>query len=197
MEPSERERRDRIAGHVRQILELLGVDAERDPEVVETPERVATLAFELTAGSGSPESVRVLPDERSGNGMVIARALPFHSLCAHHLLPFFGVAHIGYVPGEGVIGIGALGRILDHFSRRLQLQERLGEQVAEFLERDAGARGAIVVLEARQLCMEMRGGRKSGVIQSTAARGVLVEGPLRREFFDRVQWAQTHGGIDG
>jgi GTP cyclohydrolase I len=182
----ENERRRLLAGHVREILELLGVDPGADPEVVGTPERVAELAGELTSGLHDDPEVTVLPDTASGQGLVIAIDLPFHSLCAHHLLPFFGRAQVGYVPGAGVVGVGALGRILDHFARRPQLQERLGEQVAAFLEREAGARGAIVVLEARQLCMEMRGGRKSGTIQSTAARGVLAEGPLRREFFDRV-----------
>jgi GTP cyclohydrolase I len=180
------ERRRRIAGHVRELLALLGVTPETDPEVAETPERVAELAADLTSGLTSPPQVAVLPDAEAGRGLVIARDLPFYSVCAHHLLPFFGVAHVGYLPFAGIVGVGTLGRILDHFARRPQLQERLGEQVAEVLEREAGARGAIVVLEARQLCMEMRGGRKTGRVQSTAARGALADGPLRREFFDRV-----------
>lgn len=175
-----------IAGHVRAILVLLGIDPASDPEVDGTPERVAELAMDLTSGHADPAPISVLPDASSGKGLVIVRDLPFHSVCAHHLLPFFGRAHIGYLPGRGVVGIGTIGRVLDHFARRPQLQERLGEQVAEYLEREAGAAGAIVVLEARQLCMEMRGGRKSGVVESTAARGVLSEGTLRREFFDRI-----------
>lgn len=186
VEIEETERLGRIAGHVRELLALLGVDPADDPEVAETPERVAELARELTAGLGSDPDVAILPDASAGKGLVIASGLEFHSLCAHHLLPFFGRAHVGYVPGDGVIGVGALGRVLDHFARRPQLQERLGEQVAEFLERAAGTRGVIVVLEARQLCMEMRGGRKRGTIASTAARGALAEGDLRREFFARI-----------
>lgn len=180
------DRLHRIAEHVREILLLLGVEATSDPEVDGTPERVAELAVDLVSGLADPDPIAVLPDSASGKGLVIVRDLPFHSICAHHLLPFFGRAHIGYVPGGGVVGIGTIGRVLDHCARRPQLQERLGEQVAEFLEREAGASGAIVVLEARQLCMEMRGGRKSGLVESTAARGVLSEGALRREFFDRV-----------
>ena len=191
MPTNDQPRRERIAEHVRAILDHLGVDPAADPEVAETPERVAALALELTTGLGADPSVAVLPDRSAGRGLVIARDLPFHSLCAHHLLPFFGRAHIGYLPGDGVVGIGALGRVLDHFASRLQLQERLGEQVADFLERTAGARGVIVFVEARQLCMEMRGGKKSGLIQSTASRGAMVDGDLRREFFGRVLSPRT------
>jgi GTP cyclohydrolase I len=180
------DRHHRIAGHVRAILELLGVEPSSDPEVDGTPERVAGLAVDLTSGLGDPEPFSFLPDSTSGRGLVIVRDLPFHSYCAHHLLPFFGRAHIGYVPGTGVVGIGTVGRWLDHFARRPQLQERLGEQVADHIERAAGAQGAIVVLEARQLCMEMRGGRKAGLVESTATRGILTEGAMRREFFDRI-----------
>lgn len=183
---TDRHRRDEIAAHVRSILLLAGIDVDGDPEIRETPDRVAELLLDLTSGQGSPERPTVLPDAASGRGLVIARSLPFHSLCAHHLLPFFGHAHIGYVPGSGVVGIGTLGRVLDHFARRPQLQERLGEQVAEYLEREAGASGVIVVLEARQLCMEMRGGKKPGLIASTAARGELSAGETRREFFLRI-----------
>lgn len=197
MTEHEADKRRRVAAHVRGLLALLGVDPESDPEVAETPERVAELAAELTVGlTAPPPSVSLLPDAEAGRGLVIAGDLAFHSLCAHHLLPFFGVAHIGYLPGAGVVGVGTLGRVLDHFARRPQLQERLGEQVAEFLEREAGARGAIVVLEARQLCMEMRGGRKAGRIQSTAARGLLAAGELRREFFDRAL-GPVRDGDDG
>ncbi len=192
---SDADRRPQIAAHVRAILDLAGVDTAADPEVAGTPERVADLVLELTAGLAEPEPVAVLPDTASGNGLVIVRDLAFHSLCAHHLLPFFGTAHIGYVPGAGVIGIGAVGRILDHFARRPQLQERLGERVADYLDRQAGAAGAIVVLEARQMCMEMRGGRKSGRVESTASRGVLVDGELRREFFDRIRTARAAGEL--
>ncbi len=193
----EEEKRRRVAAHVRELLALLGVDETTDVEVAGTPERVAELASELTSGlAAPPPALSILPDAEAGHGLVIARGMPFHSICAHHLLPFFGVAHVGYVPGDGVVGVGALGRVLDHFARRPQLQERLGEQVAEHLEREAGARGAIVVLEARQLCMEMRGGRKSGTIQSTAARGALATGELRREFFARAL-GSARDGDDG
>jgi GTP cyclohydrolase I len=185
-----------IAHHVGQIHRLAGVDAGVDPETEETPERVAELVLELTSCLGPPEGAAVLPDDAAGCGLVIVRDLPFHSICAHHLLPFFGRAHVGYLPGSGVVGIGTLGKVLDHYSRRPQLQERLGEQVAAYLEREAGARGAIVVIEARQLCMEMRGGRKPGMVQSTAARGELADGRLRQEFFARV-FTFDAGGVSG
>lgn len=184
-----------IAFHVEQIMRILGVDPDHDPEVAGTPDRVAALAVELTSGMCEPENLAVLADENAGSGLVIARNLPFHSLCAHHMLPFFGKAHIGYLPGSGVLGIGSLGRVLDHYARRFQLQERLGEQVAEFLVSKARTEGAIVVIEARQLCMEMRGGRKTGLIQSTAARGALEQGELRREFFLRLALSQGENNV--
>src|SRR5262245_10968966 len=129
------ERTGRIAGHVREILDLLGAGPETDPELVGTPERIATLALKLTAGAGSEPDVTVLPHNAAGSDLVIARDLPFHSVCVHHLLPFFGVAHVAYLPGDGILGVGSLGRALDHFARRLQLQERIGEQLADFLMR--------------------------------------------------------------
>lgn len=180
------DRLQRIAGHVQSILEIAGVDADADPEVNGTPDRVAELVVDLLSGIGDLPPLSLLPDATSGKGLVIVRDLSFYSICAHHLLPFFGTAHVGYVPGKGIVGIGTIGRVLDHFARRPQLQERLGEQIAEYLEREAGAAGAIVVIEARQMCMEMRGGKKSGIVASTAARGTLSDGALRREFFDRI-----------
>jgi GTP cyclohydrolase I len=175
-----------IAGHIGEVLRLLGLDPEVDPEIEGTPERVAVLARDLVSGLGAPPALEPLPHEGVGQGLLIARGVPFYSLCAHHLLPFFGAAHIGYVPRRRIVGIGAIARTLEHFSRRPQLQERLGEQVAEHLERETEAEGVIVVLEARQLCMEMRGERKRAVIETVAARGTLAEGDLRREFFDRL-----------
>lgn len=175
-----------IAHHVAAILGLLGLDPSADPELMGTPERVAQLAIEMTAGLREPPGIKPLAHPTTEHGLVVVRDIPFHSYCAHHLLPFFGLAHIGYVPGASIVGIGVPGRMLDHFAHRPQLQERLGEQVADFLVDELGALGVVVVIEARQLCLEMRGDRRRGVVETSAARGALVDGPVRREFFDRL-----------
>lgn len=186
MEENAGARAARIAEHVREILMLLGLDPLLDPEIAETPARVSRLTLELMSGLSDAPALEPLTHEGGLQGLLIVRDLPFYSLCAHHLLPFFGRAHIGYLPRRAIVGLGALVRVLEHFAKRPQLQERLGEQIAEHLERETGARGVIVVLEARQLCMEMRGERKTGWIETTAARGELAGGDLRREFFERL-----------
>jgi GTP cyclohydrolase IA len=189
--------RDRIAEHVAEIFRLLSLDPERDPELEGTPHRVADLALELASAALDLPVVQPLAHCGSEHGLVVVRDLRFQSYCAHHLLPFFGLAHIGYEPGETLPGIGVPGRILDHFSQRPQLQERLGEQVADYLFRELDALGVIVVIEARQLCVEMRGARRSASIETTAARGTLVSGDSRREFFDRLGARRGGGRDDG
>jgi GTP cyclohydrolase IA len=189
--------RDRIAEHVTEIFRLLSLDPDHDRELDGTPQRVAELALELNGANMVPPLVQPLAHGSSEHGLIAVRDLRFHSYCAHHLLPFFGHAHIGYEPGETIPGIGLPGRVLDYFSRRPQLQERLGEQVADFLFREIGARGVIVVIEARQLCVEMRGARRTATIETTAARGTLVSGESRREFFERLGAHRGGGRSDG
>ena len=128
----------------------------------------------LPFGSFTP--VTFPADPRGGPAdLVIVRDLPFHSLCVHHFVPFFGHAHIAYLPGERLMGISGFARLLDHHARRPQLQERLGAQLADDLERRLAPRGVAVILEARHLCMEMRGVRKTGLIETRALRGVLAD----------------------
>jgi GTP cyclohydrolase I len=105
---------------------------------------------------------------------VVVRDLPFHSLCVHHLVPFFGRAHIAYLPGDRIIGISGAARLLDHYARRVQLQERITRQIADHLERLVQPRGVAVMLEARHLCMEMRGIRKLGRVETRVVRGALA-----------------------
>lgn len=155
----------------------LGLDATREPELAGTPARVAGLYEEIFAGldlANEPD-LAVFPHEGGGSDLVVVRDLEFHSLCVHHFVPFFGRAHVAYLPGEQIVGISGPARLLDFYSRRPQLQERLTLQVAEHLERLVGARGVAVCLEARHLCMEMRGIRKSGNVQTRVRRGVLAE----------------------
>ncbi len=166
------------------LIAALGLDPASEPELAQTPERVADLYAEIFAGldpGAEPTPVtfpvaEVSPraGERSGD-LVTVRDLPFYSLCVHHFVPFFGRAHVAYLPGQRLIGLSGVARVLDFYARRPQLQERLTAQVADHLERLLSPRGLLVVLEGRHLCMEMRGVRKTGRFETRAARGLLAE----------------------
>ena len=150
-----------LAGLVEAQLRILGENPQRDG-LVRTPLRVAQAFFDLTSGyRQTPESVvnGALFDVRSDE-MVIVKDIDFYSLCEHHMLPFFGKCHIGYLPAEKVIGFSKLPRVVEVFARRLQVQERLTIEIAEAICRLTGARGVGVVMEADHLCMRMRGVEK-------------------------------------
>ena len=170
--------RPAVARAVADLIRALGLDPRAEPELRETPARVADLYAELLAGldpAALPELATFPHARGAGDELVIVRDLPFHSLCVHHLVPFFGHAHIAYLPGERIIGISGAARLLDHYARRPQLQERLTAQIADHLERQVAPRGVAVVLEARHLCMEMRGIRKPGLVETRVVRGALAE----------------------
>jgi GTP cyclohydrolase I len=179
--------RAQSARHVEALLQSLGADLH-DPELRGTPARVAEMLEDLLAGHDpeqAPELAAIAnPDDAAG--LVLVRGVRFYSLCAHHLLPFFGEAHVGYVPGDRLAGLGDLARVVDYFSRRLTLQERITAGVADYLERGLRARGVAVLLEARHLCLEMRGQRKSAAVETSAYRGLLAEAGRRLEFLERV-----------
>jgi len=145
-----------------------------DPEAVGTPGRVMAFLQEFAPPTGEPT---LEPLEAPGPDPVILRGLPFHSLCVHHLLPFFGTADIAYRPDRSIAGLGAIARSLRHFARQPQLQERLGAQLAGFLCDELGC-GVVVRLRARQMCMEMRGAESAGTVESLALRGPGAEGLL-------------------
>jgi GTP cyclohydrolase I len=166
-----------VARAVRELIQALGLDRAAEPELEDTPARVAELYRELFSGldpSRAPEPV-TFPHAGGRDEIVIVRDLPFHSLCLHHFVPFFGHAHIAYLPGSHIIGISGAARLLDFYARRPQLQERLTVQIADHLERLVAPRGVAVVLEARHLCMEMRGVRKFGLVETRIVRGALAE----------------------
>ena len=152
------------ASHLEAFLESLGVDVS-DPLLRETPARAAHLFAELLRGSdpAAEPGFTFLGNADPHAGLVLARDLSFYSLCAHHMLPFFGRAHIAYLPGTRLAGLGDLARSLDYHSRRLTLQERVAAGIADHLERGLEPRGVAVLLEARHLCLEMRGRRKRAV----------------------------------
>jgi GTP cyclohydrolase I len=171
--------RPAVTRAVAELIRALGLDEAADPELRDTPARVADLYAEVFSGldpAAIPE-LATFPHTRSASGdeLVMIRDLPFHSLCVHHLVPFFGHAHIAYLPAERIIGISGAARLLDHYARRPQLQERITTQIADHLERLVAPRGVAVVLEARHLCMEMRGIRKPGLVETRVVRGALAE----------------------
>ena len=159
------------------LIRALGLDPAAEPELAETPARVAALYAEMFAGL-DPErdpDLATFPASGAGDQLVVVRGLEFHSLCVHHFVPFFGRATIAYLPGDTLVGISGPARLLDFYSRRPQLQERLGSQIADHLERLVKPRGVAVILGARHLCMEMRGIRRRGTVETRLVRGALGE----------------------
>jgi GTP cyclohydrolase I len=171
---------DRAADVERAVTELiraLGLDPAAEPELRRTPARVAQLYAEVFGGldPAAEPDLETFPHPGGGDDLVVVRDMPFYSVCVHHLVPFFGHALVAYVPGEKIIGISGPARLVDFYGRRPQLQERMGNEIADHLERLLRPRGVAVVLEARHLCMEMRGIRKPGVVETRAVRGALAE----------------------
>ena len=180
------ERVARIATHVRGILNELGLDPQ-DPNLRETDVRVAKMYLEMFHGlnEGSAPKVTTFPNEERYGHLVMETKIPFYSMCAHHLVPFYGHAHIAYIPKDRILGLSKFSRILEFYAKRPQLQERLTEQVVGFLESQLDPQGAMVVIEARHLCVEMRGVRKAGAVTVTSAiRGIFHKRVVREEFLD-------------
>jgi GTP cyclohydrolase IA len=179
----------RVEAAVRRILEEIGEDPDRQG-LVGTPERVHRMYTELTAG------YHVDPERLINNAifdvdyseMVIVKDIPFYSLCEHHLLPFFGSAAVAYIPRGRVIGLSKIPRIVEMYARRLQVQERLTQQVAEFLQDKLAPQGVGVVIEATHLCAVMRGVRKPGTIMTTSSvLGLFrTRDRTRAEFLDHL-----------
>jgi GTP cyclohydrolase IA len=182
----------RVEAAVRQILVEIGEDPDRQG-LVGTPERVHRMYTELTAGYHvDPE--RLINDaifDVDYSEMVVVKDIPFYSLCEHHLLPFFGTAAVAYIPRGRVIGLSKIPRIVEMYARRLQVQERLTQQVAEFLQARLAPQGVGVVLEATHLCAVMRGVRKPGTVMTTSAVLGLFRSrdKTRAEFFAHLDRA--------
>jgi GTP cyclohydrolase I len=164
-----------------ELLRALGVDLAGE-SLRDTPRRMAAMYAELL--TPAEFSATTFPNDGGYDELVVATAIPFHSLCEHHLLPFVGVAHVGYLPGERIIGLSKLARVVDRFARRLQVQERLTTQVADWLDDTLAPRGVGVVLEAEHLCMSLRGVQKPGSRTITSALHGLVrdDARTRQEF---------------
>ncbi|HET7677159.1 MAG TPA: GTP cyclohydrolase I FolE [Candidatus Limnocylindrales bacterium] len=179
----------RVESAVREILAEIGEDPDR-PGLVGTPERVHRMYIELTAGYHvDPERlINGAIFEVDYSEMVVVKEIPFYSLCEHHLLPFFGTAAVAYIPAGRVVGLSKIPRIVETFARRLQVQERLTQQIADFLQQRLQPRGVGVVLEATHLCAVMRGVRKPGTIMTTSAVLGLFRSAdrTRAEFFSHL-----------
>jgi GTP cyclohydrolase I len=178
--------RARVEAAVRELLLAIGEDPDR-PELTRTPARVADSYAEFFSGIGT-DAVAIARDgtvhaEDGERGrLVIVRDVKFRSVCEHHLLPFLGVAHLAYAPGDRLIGLGTLARVLDAVASRPQLQERLGEQVAATIAEGLGAEGVLVVLDAQHQCVTTRGERQTGSTTVTvAATGSLADTAGRAE----------------
>ncbi|MFK8850080.1 GTP cyclohydrolase I FolE [Streptomyces sp. Ac-502] len=168
------------------LLVSLGVSLDSE-SLADTPRRVAAAYRELL----SPHEFKAttFPNEDGCDELVLVRSIPFHSLCEHHLLPFFGVAHVGYIPGSRVLGLSKLARVVQARARGLQIQERLTNQVADWFVDELAPQGAGVVVQAQHTCMSIRGVRAIGSWTTTSAtRGVLRDDPARRaEFMQRAE----------
>jgi GTP cyclohydrolase I len=167
---------------VADLLRALGRDPD-DEHLADTPHRVADSFAELL--TCPPFRLTTFSNDAGYDELVLARNIPVHSLCEHHLLPFSGIAHVGYLPGERILGLSKLARVVEMFARDLQVQERLTQQVADWLQEHLAPRGVGVVLEAEHLCMSLRGVRATGSRTVTSALRGLVrdDARTRAEFF--------------
>ncbi|GAB2850030.1 GTP cyclohydrolase I [Microbacterium insulae] len=193
--------RERVAALVRELLEAIGEDPDR-PGLKLTPGRVADAYAEFFSGVGEDAAAPLAhtisvtrgpaPDTLP-SGAVMLRDIRFRSVCEHHLLPFRGHAHIAYLPGEQVVGLGALPKVVDVLSSRPQVQERLGEQIADVIAASLDTRGVLVVLDASHECVTMRGGQQGDASTVTiAARGELADPVARAELIALLSGG--HGG---
>jgi GTP cyclohydrolase IA len=167
---------------VADLLIALGHDPT-DEHTRATPRRVAAAYAEML--TPRPFTMTTFPNDEGYDELVVARDIPVHSLCQHHLLPFAGVAHVGYLPGERILGLSKLARVVELFARDLQVQERLTKQVADWLQQQLNPKGVGVVIEAEHLCMSLRGVQARGSMTVTSAlHGLLRDDPSSRaEFF--------------
>jgi GTP cyclohydrolase I len=174
---------ERAAGY---LLVALGADVEAEG-LRDTPRRMAHALSELLTPKGFEPTT--FPNDEHYDELVVATHIQFHSLCMHHLLPFYGVAHVAYLPGDRILGLSKLARVVEYFARDLQVQERLTKQVADWLEDHLQPRGVGVVFEAEHLCMSLRGVKKPGTKTVTSAlHGCLRDDArTRQEFFELVR----------
>ena len=188
-EPEYREGLNELAEHYKQILGLLGEDAKREG-LKKTPVRVAKAMQVLTRGY-SQDARKVLTDalfEEKYNQMVIVKDIDFFSMCEHHLLPFYGKVHVAYIPNGYITGLSKIARVVDIFSHRLQVQERMTQQIKNCIQDTLKPLGVMVVVEAQHLCMQMRGVEKQNSITTTSDfSGAFNQAKTREEFMNLLR----------
>lgn len=184
-----REGLDQLASHYKSILELLGEDTEREG-LQKTPLRVAKAMQILTRGY-EQDANKVLTDalfEEKYNQMVIVKDIDFFSLCEHHMLPFYGKVHVAYIPNGYITGLSKIARVVDIFSHRLQVQERLTQQIKDCIQQTLRPLGVMVVIEAKHMCMQMRGVEKQNAITTTSDfSGAFNQAKTREEFMNLLR----------
>ena len=184
-----REGLDELAAHYREVLKLIGEDPEREG-LVKTPMRVAKAMQVLTRGY-TMDAHKVLTDalfEEKYNQMVIVKDIDFFSMCEHHMLPFYGKAHVAYIPNGYITGLSKIARVVDIFSHSLQVQERLTQQIKDCIQDTLKPMGVMVVVEAKHMCMQMRGVEKQNSITTTSAfSGAFEQAKTREEFMNLLR----------
>lgn len=179
---------DHMEEAVETLLKGVGENATREG-LIDTPKRVAKMYMELTSGLRDPAPKVTTFSTGKYDQLITVFDLEYSSLCEHHLVPFVGKAHIGYIPGDSIIGLSKFGRVVDWFARRPQIQEQLTEQIADFLCEKLNPKGLIVVVEGTHMCMSIRGVKKPGHITMTSA----IRGNLPKdEFFDLMKVRTAH-----
>ena len=175
---------------IKEVMEALRLDLN-DPNLKDTPKRVAkmfTNELFVNIGRKAPEGITVFPNDKNYNQMIIDTKIEFNSTCAHHFLPFKGVAHIGYIPKNELVGISKLSRIVDFYSKKPQSQENLTEEITSFIENKLKPQGVMVVLEAEHFCKSIRGIKKPGSLMITSSiRGAFKKQETKNEFLELIK----------
>ena len=186
--PFDQRKTDNIATHYHEIIKLLGENPEREG-LLKTPERVSkAIQFLMNGYDQDPEEIlRAAMFTEDYRQMVIVKDIDFYSMCEHHMLPFFGKAHIAYIPNHKITGLSKIARVVEVFARRMQVQERMTTQIKECIQKTLEPMGVIVVIEAQHLCMQMRGVQKQNSITTTSDfTGVFQQAKTREEFLNLI-----------
>jgi GTP cyclohydrolase I len=179
---------EQIAEHYKQIIQLLGENVDREG-LLKTPERVArSMQFLMQGYEQSPEEIiKSAMFTENYRQMVIVKDIDFYSMCEHHMLPFFGKAHIAYIPNKQITGLSKIARIVEIYARRMQVQERMTTQIKECIQKTLNPMGVMVIIEAQHLCMQMRGVQKQHSITTTSDfTGVFEQAKTREEFINLI-----------
>jgi GTP cyclohydrolase I len=186
--PFEEEKTAQIAEHYKQIIQLLGEDVNREG-LLKTPERVSkAMQFLMQGYEQNPEEIlRSAMFTEDYRQMVIVKDIDFYSMCEHHMLPFFGKAHVAYIPNKKITGLSKLARIVEVYARRMQVQERMTTQIKDCIQNTLNPMGVMVIIEAQHLCMQMRGVQKQHSITTTSDfTGVFQQAKTREEFMNLI-----------